>query len=166
MIGCHQGVHVDRGADVRERDPDGQVRVERGDVEPEDQLDQHRGAAEQGDVDICGDGNRLDVRGAHDRQAQPQERSQGHAGNREEDREHQPAEDGFMREVLGDDAPLEVGVGQDGGEDADADEDAAGPIPRTRSVLRSRSRGFRAASMLPIVALLPLIVAVTIGGLH
>ena len=32
-----------------------------------------------------------------------------------------------MREVLGDHAPLEVGVGRDGDEDPDADEDAEDP---------------------------------------
>jgi len=116
-----------------ERDPERDARIERRDEAPEEDLHEHRRAAEEPDVDPARPRDERVRRQAHDGEHDAERDADRHRDDGELERQDEAAEDPGVEEVVADRPPLEARVRRDRVGDGDEDEQQDGrrdPPPR------------------------------------
>ncbi len=135
----------------RERDADGDLGKDGGDVEPEEDLNQHRRTAEEPDVEPAHRGDDGVLREPHHRQQDPENDADRHGDRRQLQGDDDAFEDLLVEQVGADHAPVQQRCG---GEDVDGQrhkpkhqhrEDPAPRVPHRDRLdrLRPRPRGGR-----------------------
>lgn len=97
-----------------ERDSDADHREQQGQVEPEDELDQQRGAPEEPGVGTGGETQDRTVGQLHHRDDDPDGDAEDHRDEGELNGHPEAFEDHAVELVLGDDVPVKIGVDDDG----------------------------------------------------
>ena len=90
--------------------PSESLGVQSGDVVPEQQLHEHRRAAEEPDVEPARAREQRVRREPHDREHHAEHDPDRHRDHRQLDRHHQAREDAVVEQVFADDAPLKPGL--------------------------------------------------------
>ena len=103
------GVGVDQHRPA-EGDAERDRRIQRGDEVPEQQLDEHGGAAEDPDVQPAHAREEPVRRQAHDRQHDAQRHADHHRDRSQLERRHEPAKHAWREQVVADQPPLEARV--------------------------------------------------------